>query len=109
MAKAPKPRTGAWEDPGGELLTWDQLVEEVMVNRLINRNFSRIMYQLKVPVLTVASAAHEARKEYYGWKRPVVIKATEAAKPVKKTTEKKPKPVKKPVAAKKPVKKATKK
>lgn len=109
MAKAPKPKNGAWEDPGGELLTWDQLVEEVVVNRLINRNFSRIMSQHKIPILTVASAAHEARKEYYGWKRPVVIKATEAAKPVKKPAEKKPEPVKKPVAAKKPVKKATKK
>ena len=50
MARAPKPKTGAWEDPGGELLTWDQLVEEVMVNRLINRNFSRLMYQLKVQI-----------------------------------------------------------
>jgi hypothetical protein len=101
MARAPKPKTGAWEDPGGELLTWDQLVEEVMVNRLINRNFSRLMYQLKVPVLNVASAAHEARKEYYGWKRPVVVKATEVAKPAKK-----PVPAKKVIAAKKPAKKA---
>jgi len=98
MARASKPKTGAWEDPGGELLTWDQLVEEVMVNRLINRNFSRLMYKLKVPVLDVASAAHEARKEYYGWKRPVVVKATEVVKPAKKPVAKKaePVPVKKP-------------
>ena len=88
MAKAPKPQTGAWEDFGGELLTWDQLVEEVQVNRLINRNFSRLMSQHKIPILAVASAAHEARKEYYGWKRPVVVKATEAAKPVKKPVKK---------------------
>jgi hypothetical protein len=105
MAKASKPKTGAWEDPGGELLTWDQLVEEVMVNRLINRNFSRLMYQLKVPVLTVASAAHEARKEYYGWKRPVVVKATEAPQPAKKPVTKKAEPV----PAKKPAKKTIKK
>ena len=85
------PGAGSWEDTAGGLATWNELIEEVQVTRLINKNLHDLLYKHKIPGKEVINTVYQARKEYYGWNikpivHPVIKKST--VKKARKNTRK---------------------
>lgn len=85
MKKA-KAKEGYWRDDYGFTVSWDELVEEVMVMRLTNRNLHNLLTRYKVPVKDVANASYQAQKEFYQVQPK--LEAPLASKPAEKTAAK---------------------
>ena len=67
--KTVKSQTGTWRDLSGDKLTWEELIEEVLLARATLRNYELLLYRNKCPVRDCANASYQAKKEIYGWQK----------------------------------------
>lgn len=83
-----------WVDNTGELNSWDDLIDELKVQYRMNAALNELLYRHKVSVKDIASVLHQAKSEYYGWKKETKFKPTvqkkipEAAMVIKKKSKK---------------------
>jgi hypothetical protein len=60
-----------WTDEMGFSLTWEEMIEEIKLSRLVNRNLHDLLLKYKIPVKDIANAEYQAKKILYEQQPPV--------------------------------------
>lgn len=70
--KHKKDSVDTWTDDYGVTLTREEMIEELKLLRLVNRNLHDILFKYKVPVQTIANVENQAKKQLYPITKPVI-------------------------------------
>ena len=83
--KNKKDSVDTWTDDFGVTLTREEMIEELKLLRLVNRNLHDLLFKYKVPVQAIANVENQAKKQLYPITKPVIhTEEVETKKPAVK-------------------------
>ena len=83
--KNKKDSVDTWTDDFGVTLTREEMIEELKLLRLVNRNLHDLLFKYKVPVQAIANVENQAKKQLYPIIKPVLhTEEVETKKPAVK-------------------------
>jgi hypothetical protein len=65
-----KKKDVVWVDEDGFDLSLDEIVEELKLTRIVNRNLHDLLCKNKIGVVSIAAAYNEAKKQMYNLTKP---------------------------------------
>jgi hypothetical protein len=65
--KVPAKFEGDWTDINGTDLTWDDIITEINLARLMVANYDALLRKHKIPFKECDAASWNAKKTIYGW------------------------------------------
>lgn len=87
--KQKKDSADSWTDEYGFTLSKEEMIEEIKLLRLVNRNLHDLLFKYKVPVQAIANIENQVKKQLNMVNKPQLVAEVAVQKETKKLAVKK--------------------